>query len=88
MESTDEKKEIKGKPMWDNLDHDSVFMYLKTNVSSHYEVMGGKIFDKKTAGPKEPRTIIRIFIKNRTGQLSAFDYNYKKIERMMKDEMT
>lgn len=64
-----------------DLSGDPVFDYFKKNVAKGFEIEGGLIETPKMAGPKEPKKIIKLKIKNLEGQVGTMVYNYNKIER-------
>ncbi len=80
-----ETSEIKLPDGFTDLTGDPVYDHLKTQVFEGYEVVGGKVINKTVFGPKEPRKLISILVKNKEGKLGRYSYSYKKVERMIRE---
>lgn len=74
---------ISGEPK--DLSGDPVYEHLKKFILKGFSLVGGRIVDLKTAGPKQARKLIEIHVMNeKTKQINRFSYNYKRIERDLK----
>lgn len=64
---------------------DPVYKYLINFVEfDKNELLGAKILEPKSTGPKDPKKIIQMFLRDkRTGKESIYPFNYNKIMRRL-----